>query len=126
MSAGKTYTLGKPTTAWLAVELDGNHRPSRENKIVAAGQTLKDGMVVAYDQNNHIVKASNLNPNAVGVFVGDTVTTAANETGQGVIVARSAKVVGENLTLPSDLTVDAQAQVFSDLEKLNITLVRSA
>lgn len=126
MSASKTYTLGKPTSAWLAVELDGNHRPSRENKIVAAGQTLTDGMVVGYDENNHIVQVSESNTSAVGIFVGDTITTASNETGQGVIVARTAKVVGENLTIPASFSATLQAQVFSALAQLNITLVRSA
>ncbi|MBF7696627.1 head decoration protein [Acinetobacter rathckeae] len=126
MSSSKTYTLGKPTSAWLATELDGNHRPSRENKIVAPGQTLKDGMVVGYDEDSHIVQISASNTNAVGIFVGDTVTTASNETGQGVIIARAAKVVGENLVFPDGLTVDTQAQVFLALAQLDITLVRSA
>ncbi|MCF9045975.1 head decoration protein [Acinetobacter nectaris] len=126
MSASKTYTLGKPTSAWLAVELDGNHRPSRENKIVAAGQTLTDGMVVGYDENAHIVQISKSNASAIGIFIGDTVTTASNETGQGVIVARTAKVVGENLVFPDGLTADTQAQVFSALAQLDITLIRSA
>lgn len=126
MSASKTYTLGKPTSAWLAVELDGNHRPSRENKIVAAGQTLKDGMVVGQNENKQIIQVSASNTSAIGIFIGDTVTTASNETGQGVIVARTAKVVGELLSLPNALTVEAQSQIFSNLAQQGITLVRSA
>lgn len=121
-----TKTLQKPTSAWLAVELDGNHRPSRENVVVAASQTLTDGLVVSLNANGQAqVYGGATDEVAAGVFIGEA-TTGASETGAGVIVARTAKVVVENLTFKSGLTTAKQTAALADLAKLHITTVRSA
>ena len=122
-----TVTLGKPTSAWLANELDGNHRPSRENVVVAASQELTDGTVVSLNANGQAqIYAGVTDEVAAGIFVGDAVTTGAGVTGAGVIVARTAKVVAENLTFKSGLTTAKQTAALADLAKLRITTVRSA
>lgn len=121
-----TKTLQKPTSAWLAVELDGNHRPSRENVIVAASQTLTDGLVVSLNASGQAqVYGGATDEVAAGVFIGEA-TTGAGETGVGVIVARTAKVVVENLTFKSGLAAAKQTAALADLAKLHITTVRSA
>ena len=122
-----TVTLGKPTSAWLANELDGNHRPSRENVVVAASQELTDGTVVSLNANGQAqIYAGVTDEVAAGIFVGDAVTTGAGVTGAGVIVARTAKVVAENLTFKSGLTTAKQTAALAGLAKLHITTVRSA
>ncbi|WP_180052046.1 head decoration protein [Acinetobacter sp. YH12099] len=122
-----TVTLGKPTSAWLANELDGNHRPSRENVVVAASQELTDGTVVSLNANGQAqIYAGATDEVAAGIFVGDAVTTGAGVTGAGVIVARTAKVVAENLTFKSGLATAKQTAALADLAKLHITTVRSA
>lgn len=121
-----TKTLQKPTSAQLAVELDGNHRPSRENVVVAASQELTDGLVVSLNANGQAqVYGGTTDEVAAGVFVGEA-TTAAGETGSGVIVARSAKVVVANLKFKTGLAAAKQTAALADLAKLHITTVRSA
>ncbi|WP_347460631.1 head decoration protein [Acinetobacter thermotolerans] len=122
-----TVTLEKPTSAWLANELDGNHRPSRENVVVAASQTLVDGSVISLNSNGQAqIYGGAENEVAAGIFVGDAVTTGAGETGAGVYVARNAKVVSENLTFKSGLASAKKTAALADLAKLHITTVRSA
>lgn len=121
-----TKTLQKPTSTWLAVELDGNHRPSRENVVVAASQTLTDGLVVSLNSSGQAqVYGGATDEVAVGVFVGEA-TTGLGETGAGVIVARTAKVVVANLKFKSGLAEAKQTAALADLAKLHITTVRSA
>lgn len=121
-----TKTLQKPTSTWLAVELDGNHRPSRENVVVAASQELTDGLIVSLNANGQAqVYGGATDEVAAGVFVGE-VTTAAGVVGAGVIVARTAKVVVANLKFKSGLAGAKQTAALADLAKLHITTVRSA
>lgn len=122
-----TVEMKGVTSDWLAVELDGNHRPSRENEVVAASQTLTDGTVISKNTSGQIqVYGGATDEVAAGIYVGATVTTAAGETKKGVIVARSAKVVVANLTFKSGLAAAKQTAALADLAKLHITTVRSA
>lgn len=121
-----TKTLEKPTSAWLAFELDGNHRPSRENVVVAISQELTDGLVVSLNANGQAQVFSGATDEvAAGIFVGNT-TTDATGVGAGVIVARTAKVVSEYLKFKSGLAVAKKTAALADLAKLHITTVRSA
>lgn len=114
------------TSDWLAVELDGNHRPSRENVVVAASQTLTDGLVVSLNANGQAqVYGGATDEIAAGIFVGEA-TTGAGATANGVIVARNAKVVAGKLTFKSGLAGAKQTAALADLAKLHITTVRSA
>ena len=114
------------TSNWLAVELDGNHRPSRENVDVAVSQTLVDGSVVSKNANGQVqIYGGATDEKAVGIFVGN-VTTTATETGKGVIVARVAKVVVEQLTFKAGLADAKKTASLADLAVLHITTVRSA
>lgn len=122
-----TIEMKGVTSDWLAVELDGNHAPSRENEIVAASQILTDGMVVSKNTNGQIqVYGGATDEVATGVYVGDSVTTKSGETAKGVVIARNAKVVTANLTFKSGLTQAKQTAALADLAKLHITTVRSA
>ena len=114
------------TSDWLAWELDGNHRPSRENVTVAASQALVNGAVVSKNAGGEVqVFGGATDEKAVGVFVGE-VTTGAGATGKGVIVARTAKIVAEKLTWKSGLAGAKQTAALADLAALHITTVRSA
>ena len=114
------------TSDWLAWELDGNHRPSRENATVAASQALVNGAVVSKNAGGEVqVFGGATDEKAVGVFVGE-VTTGAGATGKGVIVARTAKIVAEKLTWKSGLAGAKQTAALADLAALHITAVRSA
>lgn len=114
------------TSDWLAVELNGNHRPSRENVVVAASQTLTDGLVVSLNANGQAqVYGGATDEIAAGIFVGEA-TTGAGATANGVIVARNAKVVAGKLTFKSGLAGAKQTAALADLAKLHITTVRSA
>lgn len=121
-----TVTQKGVTSDWLATELDGNHRPSRENAIVAASQALVNGAVVSKNAGGEVqVFGGATDEKAVGVFVGE-VTTGAGATGKGVIVARTAKIVAEKLTWKSGLAGAKQTAALADLAALHITTVRSA
>lgn len=121
-----TVTQKGVTSDWLATELDGNHAPSRENVTVAASQALVSGAVVSKNVGGEVqVFGGATDEKAVGVFVGE-VTTGAGATAKGVIVARTAKVVAENLTWKSGLAGAKQTAALADLAALHITTVRSA
>lgn len=114
------------TSNWLAVELDGNHRPSRENVNVAVSQNLVDGSVVSKNANGQVqIYGGATDEKAVGIFVGNVETSAA-ATGKGVVVARVAKVVVEQLTFKTGLTEAKKTAALADLALLDITTVRSA
>ena len=122
-----TKTLQKPTSAWLAVELDGNHRPSRENETVAASQALTDGMVVSKNATGQIQAYGGATDEvASGIYVGEAITTAAGVTAKGVSIARNAKVVAENLAFKAGLAEAKKTAALADLAKLHITTVRQA
>lgn len=121
-----TVTQKGVTSDWLATELDGNHRPSRENVVVAVSQALTDGAVVSKNVGGEVqVFGGAVDEKAVGVFVGE-VATGAGATGKGVIVARTAKIVAEKLTWKSGLAGAKQTAALADLAALHITTVRSA
>lgn len=121
-----TVTQKGVTSDWLATELDGNHCPSRENVVVAASQTLTDGLVVSLNANGQAqVFGGAVDEKAAGVFVGEA-TTGSSATGKGVIVARTAKIVAEKLTWKSGLAGAKQTAALADLAALHITTVRSA
>ena len=110
----------------IAWELEGNHRPSRENVVVAASQTLTDGLVVSLNASGQAqVFGGAIGEKAAGVFVGEA-TTGASATGKGVIVACTAKIVAEKLTWKSGLAGAKQTAALADLAALNILPVRSA
>ena len=110
----------------IAWELEGNHRPSRENVVVAVSQTLTDGLVVSLNASGQAqVFGGATGEKAAGVFVGEA-TTGAGATGEGVIVARTAKIVAEKLTWKSGLAGAKQTAALADLAALNILPVRSA
>ncbi|ENV46189.1 hypothetical protein P255_02978 [Acinetobacter brisouii CIP 110357] len=123
----KSYVKKQVTSDWLAEELDGNHRPSRENVIIAVDQSLVDGQVVSYNSNKEIQAYSGaVSEVAAGIYTGKSVTTDSSNTANGVIVARIAKVVAENLVFKDGLTAGQEAAALDDLAKINITLVRLA
>ena len=110
----------------IAWELEGNHRPSRENVVVAVSQTLTDGLVVSLNASGQAqVFGGAVGEKAAGVFVGEA-TTGAGATGKGVIVARTAKIVAEKLTWKSGLAGAKQTAALADLAALYITAVSSA
>lgn len=114
------------TSSWLAVELDGNHRSSRENVDVAVSQTLVDGSVVSKNANGQVrIYSGATDEKAIGIFVGK-VETGASAIGKGVIVARIAKVVVEQLTFKAGLAEAKKTTALADLATLEITTVRSA
>ena len=119
----KTVTKKGVTSDWLAWELDGNHRPSRENVTVAPSQTLVDGQVISFNGSNQAVAYTG-SGSVAGVFVGEA-TTGASETLAGVIVARHARIVFEKLSgTGADET--AKATTLAGLKTIGITPVRQA
>lgn len=124
----KSVEMTKSATSdWLAVELQGNHQPSRENAVVAASQTLKDGMPISIDVTGKIQAFGGAtDEKAAGIFIGADVVTGAGETKKGVYLARIAKVVVEELTWKSGVASPKQMAALADLAALNITTVRSA
>lgn len=123
----QTVTKGGVTSDWLAFELDGNHRQSRENVTVAASQTLVDGQVIAYDGTGKAVAfTAAVSQVPAGIYVGDAVTTGASATAKGVAVVRDARVVVSKLTWHADVDSTEQTAALAELLKLGITTVRSA
>ena len=124
----KSYALGGVTSDWLAWELDGNHRPSRENVTIAVKQNLSDGTVVSYNDQKQIqAYTAQDNEVPVGIYVGETIATTNSDLGQGVIVARSARIVPNNIRFAvASLTDEQLATALADLAKINITTVRQA
>ena len=123
----KTVELGPVTSDWLAWELDGNHQPSRENKDIAVSQTLVDGSVVSENTDGEIqLYAAATDEVAIGIYIGKPITTTSSDTEKGVIVARDARIVEENITFKSGLTDTQKAAAMADLAKLSITPVRLA
>lgn len=107
------------TSDWLAWELDGNHRPSRENVSVAINQNIKDGQVISFDGAGDMIAFDGVAAVA-GVCINGVKTGA--EKGKGVILAHLSRVVAEKLVVDSGQLVNAIA----GLKTLGITAVRSA
>ena len=122
----QTVTKGGVTSDWLAFELDGNHRQSRENVTVAASQTLVDGQVISYDGTGKVVAfTAAVDQVPAGIMVGG-VATGASTTAKGVAVVRDARVVVSKLTWHADVDSTEQTAALAELLKLGITTVRSA
>ena len=115
----KTAEKAGVTSDWLAWELEGNHRPSRENVSVAANQTIKDGQPISFDASGDAVAFDGTGAVA-GVAINGV--TTKTEKGKGVILAHQARIVPEKLVgVVGDL-----ATVVAGLKTLGITAVRSA
>lgn len=110
----------------IAWELDGNHRPSRENVTVAASQSLVNGQVIAFDGSGNVIKFSVQATNAAaGIYIGDPVVTGSGQTAQGVIIARDARYAEGKLAYASGVTSGEKTNAVTALAALNIKQVRS-
>lgn len=122
----QTATKSGVTSDWLAFELDGNHRQSRENITVAASQTLVDGQVISYDESGNVVAfTAAVDQVPAGIMVGN-VTTGAGATAKGVAVVRDARIVAKKLTWHADVDSTEQGTALAKLLELGITTARSA
>ena len=122
----QTATKSGVTSDWLAFEVDGNHRQSRENITVAASQTLVDGQVISYDESGNVVAfTAAVDQVPVGIMVGN-VTTGAGATAKGAAVVRDARIVAEQLTWHADVDSTEQGIALAELLELGITTARSA
>ena len=111
----------------IAWEEEGNHRPSRKNVTIAASQSLVNGQVIAFDGSGNVIKFSVQATNAAaGIFIGESVTTVAGQTAQGVIIARDARYAEDKLVYASGVTNGEKTNAVAALALLNITAVRSA
>ena len=111
----------------IAWELDGNHRPSRENVTIAASQSLVNGQAIAFDGSGNVIKFSVQATNAAaGIYIGDSVVTGSGQTAQGVIIARDARYVEGKLAYASGVTSGEKTNAVTALAALNILPVRSA
>ena len=111
----------------IAWELEGNHRPSRENVTIAASQSLVNGQVIAFDGTGNVIKFSVQATNAAaGIFIGDAVTTGAGQTAKGVIIALDARYAEGKLAYAAGVTNGEKTNAVAALALLNITAVRSA
>lgn len=116
----KTVEKASVTSDWLAWELEGNHRPSRENVSVAASQDIKDGQPVSFNASGDAIAFTGEGA-VVGICIGGVKTSA--EKGKGVILAHQSRIVPEKLT---NVEADDLATVVAGLKTLGITAVRSA
>ena len=77
------HTAVSDVIAW---ELDGNHRPSRENVTIAASQSLVNGQAIAFDGSGNVIKFSVQATNAAaGIYIGDSVVTGSGQTARGAL-----------------------------------------
>lgn len=110
----------------IAWELDGNHRPSRDNVVVAASQTMTIGLVVTLDGTGKVIAyADGTATDAVGIYVGEPVTTGVGETAAGVIIARDARYAAGKLTFDAGADAGEQTAALGNLAALGILPVRS-
>ena len=111
----------------IAWELEGNHRPSRENVVIAASQDLSNGTVISYNGSGQVQAFGGAtNEVAAGIYIGDAVTTAAGQTAKGVIIARDARYAEGKLAYAAGVTNGEKTNAVAALKLLNITAVRSA
>jgi len=99
---------------------------SRDEVVVAAGQTLALGAVVGRVTATHEIVA--LDPTAndgretvAGVLI-EAVVTARNERKRSVIVSRHALVFGSALVLPTTLTSEQTTAALAQLTALGIVV----
>ncbi|OBY75908.1 head decoration protein [Acinetobacter gyllenbergii] len=114
-------------TSVIAWELDGNHRPSRENAVIAASQDLSNGTVISYNANGQVqIFGGATDEVAVGIFIGEQIITAAGQTAKGVVIARDARFVEGSLIYKSGLSNAKKTEALASLKALHITPVRAA
>ena len=101
---------------------------SRDEVVVAAGQTLALGAVVGRVTATHEIVA--LDPTAndgretvAGVLI-EAVVTAATERKRSVIVSRHALVFGGSLVLPTTLTSEQTTAALAQLTALGVLVRR--
>lgn len=111
----------------IAWEVEGNHRPSRENVVIAASQDLSNGTVISYNASGQVqIFAGATDEVAAGIYIGDPVVTGSGQTAQGVIIARDARFVDGKLVYKSGLSTAKKKEALASLKALHITPVRSA
>lgn len=111
----------------IAWELEGNHRPSRENAVIAASQDLSNGTVISYNANNQVqIFGGAIGEVAAGIFIGERIVTGAGQTANGVVVAHDAQFVDGSLIYKSGLSNADKTKALASLKALYITPVRSA
>lgn len=119
-----SHTVVSDVIAW---ELEGNHRPSRENAVIAASQDLSNGTVISYNANNQVqIFGGATDEVAAGIFIGERVVTGAGQTANGVVMARDARFVDGSLIYKSGLSNTKKTEALASLKALHITPVRAA
>ncbi|MFR9677511.1 head decoration protein [Acinetobacter sp. SEK570] len=114
-------------TSVIAWELDGNHRPSRENAVIAASQDLSNGTVISYNANGQVqIFGGATDEVAAGIFIGEQIITAAGQMAKGVVIARDARFVEGSLIYKSGLSNAKKTEALASLKALHITPVRAA
>ena len=99
---------------------------SRDEVVVAAGQSLAIGAVVGRVTATHEIvvldpTANDGRENVVGVLI-EAVVTAATERKRSVIVSRHAVVFGGALVLPATLTSEQTTAALAQLTALGIVV----
>lgn len=111
----------------IAWELDGNHRPSRENAVIAESQDLSNGTVISYNANGQVqIFGGATNEVAAGIFIGERIITGTGQTAKGVVIARDARFVDAALIYKSGLSNAKKTEALVSLKALHITPVRAA
>ncbi|MCH7395212.1 head decoration protein [Acinetobacter dispersus] len=124
----KTVELTKAIVSnVIAWELEGNHRPSRENAVIAASQDLSNGTVISYNANGQVqIFGGATDEVAAGIFIGERIVTTSGQTAKGVVIARDARFVEGTLLFKSGLTNAKKTEALASLKALHITPVRAA
>jgi hypothetical protein len=119
--------LHEPITLGDLLKYEAPNLYSRDEVVIAPGQTLALGTVVGRVSATHEIVA--LDPTAsdgretvAGVLI-EAVATSATERKRSVVVARHAIVFGGVLVLPTSLTSEQTAAALAQLTALGI-LVR--
>ena len=119
--------LHEPNTLGDLLKYEAPNLYSRDEVIVAAGQSLALGAVVGRNFTTNEIAAFDPNADdgtgkAIGVLLQAVVTTAT-ERRRSVIVSRHAIVFGGALVLPPNLTSEQTATALAQLAALGV-LVR--
>lgn len=119
--------LHEPVHLSYLLKYEAPNLYSRDEVIVAAGQSLALGAVVGRITATHEIVAIDPTANdgretVAGVLI-EAVVTAATERKRSVIVSRHAIVFGGSLVLPATLTSEQTAAALAQLAALGV-LVR--
>jgi hypothetical protein len=109
-------TEGKHSSEFILSE--GNGDISRENGVLASGQSVVDGQVMKKTANK-LVKCGDgdSEEQVVGIIIGNHTVTADTPV---VYIARDATVKGSALTYGTDTSEDTDAELVAGLADLNI------